>query len=306
MDLDDETRNKLELLILDPLCKKDAEAALERFKGQLGEKSGMYAFFLSNALKDWAKRDVSGATAWLDREIGTGTLDAKSLDGENAVRTRFESAVVFGWFAADPAKAEARLSKLPPSLRADILAQADSFHKMGAQDEIAFAEIVRRQLDEEGRVEAISKRAGKVIGKGGDLAAVDNYLDSVYAAPDEREKSAVTVARQYNESFARKGEMSAEKLEAMRSWVGRDAPGSVDRLTGEALAKALAGGGGMDFAEASKHALEYRETSGTEEPLIHFLSGIPQGPYKAEAMDLLEKISDPAERRALRHRFDPP
>lgn len=100
--------------------------------------------------------------------------------------------------------------------------------------------------------------------------------------------------------------MSAARLEAMRTWAGRDAPGSVDRLTGEALARALAGGGGMDFAEASELALGYRNASGNDGTLIHFLSDIPRNSHKAEALELVEKISDPAERRALRHRFDQP
>jgi hypothetical protein len=304
MDLEDETRDKLELLILDPLCRKDPQAALDRFKGRLGDNAGMHEFLLSNALKDWAKKDGVAANSWLDREAESGTFESKALDGKNRVKTRFESAVVFGLFAADPAKAEARLSNLPPSLRADILSQADGFHKMGAQDEIALAEIVRRQLDESGRVTAISKRAGKVIGRGGDFAVVDEYLNSVYAAPDERESSAEAAARRYTDSLASKGEMSVWKLEAMRTWVGRDAPGSVDRLTGEALGTAVNSTAGMDFVEAASLALRYRESSGKDEVLQQFLSSLHPGPNNAEARKLAEKITHPISRDRLLRKFE--
>lgn len=304
MDLDHGIRNKLELLILDPLCKKDAEAALDRFKGRLGDKPGMHEFLLSNALKDWAKKDGVAANTWLDREADAGTFKSKSLDGKNRVKTRFESAVVFGMFAADPAQAEARLSSLPPDQRTEILGKADDFHKMGEGDEIAFAEIARRQLDEKGRVEAIAARADRVIIRSGDLAAVDEYLNSVYAAPDERERSAEGVARRHNEALARKGELSAAKLEAMREWAGRDAPGSVDRLTGEALAKALAGGGKMDFAEASALALKYHQSSGNDNLLYSFLGNIPANDHKSEASRLAERISDPENRELWLRKFE--
>ncbi len=304
MELDDVTRNQLEILILDPLCKKDPEAALERFKGRLGEQSGIGTFFLSNALKDWVKRDVAAATAWLDREIAAGTLDPKSLDGKSPMRARLESAVVFGIFAENPAKAEARLSNMSAAMRAEILGQADMFHKMGDGDEIAFAEIVRRQLDENGRVTAISKRAEKVIGRGGDFAAVDEYLDSVYAAPDERERSAESAARQYSASLAFKGELSAAGIDAMRAWAGRDAPEAVDQLTSEALIHAVKSGGSMDTGQAMDLAKRYHESAGGDGFLSYFLNNIDPKENKAEARKLADEISDPAVRGRLLDRLE--
>lgn len=304
MELDDETRDKLEILILDPLCKKDPEAALERFKGRLGEQSGISTYFLSSALKDWAKRDLVAATAWLDREIVAGSLDPKSLDGKSLMRTRLESAVVFGIFAADPAKAEARLSNLPAAMRAEILGQADSFHKMGKEDEIAFAEIVRRQLDEKGRVSAISERAKKVIGRGGDFAAVDEYLNSVYAAPDERERSAESAARQYSASLGYQGKLSAAKIDALRAWAGRDAPESVDQLTSEALIDAVKTGGSMDISEGLELAERYHETAGSDVVISYFLNNIDPKENKAGARKLAEKISDPEVRGRILERFE--
>ena len=303
MEPDDETRDELEILILDPLCKKYPEAALERFKGRLGEQSGKGSYFLSSALKDRAKQDLVAATAWLDREIAAGSLDPISLDGKSPMRTRLESAVVFGMFAVDPAKAEARLSSLPVAMRAEILGQADNFHKMGKEDEIAFAEIVRRQLDANGRVWAISERAKKVIGREQDFAAVDEYLDSVYAAPDEREQSARSVASQYSASLASQGKLSAARIDAMRAWAARDAPESVDQLTASALLSAVNAGGSMDISEGLELAERYHETAGSDVVISHFLNNIDPKENKAGARKLAEKISDPEERGRILERF---
>lgn len=304
MDLDDATRLKLETLILDPLCKKDPEAALDRFKGTLADSEGFQSYMLTHALKDWAKRDVAAAEAWLDREVAAGTFEARSLDGRNASRERFESAVVFGLFAADPARAEERISKLSPELRAGVLRQADIFHKMREGEEIAYAEIARRQLDEKGRVAAIAGRAEKVIGNGGDFAEVDEYLNSVYAAPDERERTAENVARRYAQSLAMKKELSATKIEEMRLWAERDAPGAAGRLSGEALGSAVKMGGDMDFAEASAIALRYRESDGNDDALHSFLSHLDPSKNRAEARKLAETITDPAKRENLLRRFE--
>lgn len=304
LDVDEATRLGLENLILDPLCKKDPEAALQRFKEKLRGQEGIQTYLLTHALKDWAKRDPAEAAAWLDGGVAAGDFDARSLDGKNPVWTRLEAAVVFGHFAADPAKAEARLSDLPPEMRADILAQADAFHKMSAGDEIAYAEIVRRQLDAKGRVAAIAERAGTVMAAGGDYAAVDEYLDSVYAAPDERERGAERVARESAEKLAGKGKLGAPDIEEMRIWAGRDAPGAVGRLTGHALGMAAKPGGGMDFTEAAALAARYRESDGNDDALHSFLSMIDPKANRAEARKLAETIIDPGKREILLRRFE--
>jgi hypothetical protein len=304
MDVDDVTRLKLENLILDPLCRKDPGAALDHFKGKLQRQEGMETFLLTHALRNWAKKDPAAATGWLDRELAAGTFEPRSLDGKNPVWTRLEAAVVFGQFAADPAKAEARLSCLSVEMRAEILGQADAFHKMSASDEIDYAAIVRRQLDEKGRVAAIAERAKRALEKAGGFAAVDEYMNSVYAAPDERELAADRVAVEYARSLALKKELRTKEIEAMRAWVARDAPAAVGRLTGEALGMAVSFGGGMEFADGSALALHYRRSDGNDDTLHAFLSKIDPKPNKAEARKLAENITEPAKREILMRKFE--
>ena len=228
----------------------------------------------------------------------------EDLDGRNENRESVESAAVFALFAEDPARAESRLSKLPLEMCAEILGQADAFHKMREGEEIAYAEIVRRQLDEKGRVSAIAERARKTLESGGDFAAVDEYLNSVYAAPDERERAAEEVARQHTRNLALKNELNVAKIEEMRGWVGRDAPEWVGRMTGEALGAGVNLGDGMDFAVASELALHYRENDGNDDALHAFLSKLDPKTNPAEARKLAELISDPAKREKLLGKFE--
>jgi hypothetical protein len=301
MDLDAVTRLALENLILDPLAKKDPQAALERFRHRIGEP-GFGSYLLGHALKQWAGTDIAAATAWMDREIAAGTFDPKSLAGKDHTRANFEAAIVFSLLGLDPAKAEQRLSQIPAAIRADILRAADSQKEMRMEDEIALAEIARRQLDQDGRVTFVGERATSVLLRGGDFEAVDEYLNSVYAAPDERERAAESVAQAFERVRGMDGGMKGGDIDALREWVQRDAPENADRITGGALARAV--GNGMDFTEAAERAVGYRETSGDVEALHHFLSSLSPGTHNAEARKLAEKIPDPLSRDRLIRKFE--
>lgn len=228
----------------------------------------------------------------------------ENLSGRNESRERVESAEVFALFAEDPAKAEAQLSKMAPEIRAEILGQADAFHKMREGDEIAYAEIVRRQLDEKGRVAAMAERARKAFGSGGDYEAVDEYLNSVYAAPDERERAVEVVAHQHAHDLALRNELNVAKIDELREWIGRNAAELVGCMTGEALGVGVNLGDGMDFAAASALVLRYREKDGNDDALHAFLSKLDTKTNAAEARKLAEMISDPAMREKLLSKFE--
>jgi hypothetical protein len=300
MSLDDETRRKLEDMILDPLAKKDPELALNRFKIRLAGAPGIDSLVLSSAIGLWAERDPAAATAWLDREISAGTFDAKSLDGYNRNREWFESNVISRLFKSDATGAEARLAGLPPEMRREILMKDNPFGK----DEIAHAEIVRRQLDDGGRLAAIGQRASSIIQQGGGFADVEHYLERISATPDERARSVEKTAMQSINSSAKKGRLSRAEIDAMRAWARQQAPGAADRLTGEGLGVAVAAGSGMNFEEVSTLALSYHETSGNDEVLHTFLSKIAADRNKAAARELAGKISDPVKRQKLLDKFE--
>jgi hypothetical protein len=299
MSLDDGTRRKLEDMILDPLAKKDPELALNRFKGRLAGAPGIDSLLLSSALGLWAGRDPAAATAWLDREIAAGTFDAKSLDGYNRNREWFEANIIPRLFATDAAGAEARLSALPPQMRKEILMKENPF----ARDEVAYAELVRRQLNDDGRLATIGQRASAIVLQGGGFADVDHYLERISATPDERLRSLEKVSTQYINSLAAKGKLSGAEIDAVRAWARQQAPDAVDRLTGEGLGMAVAGAAGMSFEQASALALGYHQASANDDVLQTFLSTIPADRNKAAARELAGKISDPAKREKLLGKF---
>jgi hypothetical protein len=141
--LDDATRKRLEGMILDPLSKKDPEAALDCFKDSLRGPQSLETFMLAGAIDTWATHHLAAATAWLDREVAAGTFDPKALDANNPVLARFEAAIVFRRVATDPAGAKARLAALPPAMQIQILQHANRIPTLRPQDKAAFVPLVR-------------------------------------------------------------------------------------------------------------------------------------------------------------------
>ena len=303
LELDAGTRSSMELLVLDPLVRKDPQAALERFKDRLGEP-GFAGHLLAQAMKRWAEEDLDGAAAWLDRGIQEGRFEPRSLSGIDSPRARFEVAVVFGLFGRDPAAAEKRLSRMPAAARAEVLRMADSQREMRTGDEIELAAIIRRQLDDAGRTSLIGQRAGAVMRRGGDFAAVDDYLERVDAAPDERERGVEEAVRQFQQARSTAGSFDAAAIDEMRGWLTGSAPEAADRLTGTALGRAVVDG--MDFSEAAGLVRGYREGAGGDATLVHFLRSLPVGAHRTGVLELIGELADPAEQRALRERWEAP
>jgi hypothetical protein len=70
-------------------------------------------------------------------------------------------------------------------------------------------------------------------------------------------------------------------------------------MTGEALAEASQDSEEFGFAQASKLALEYHQSSGNDEVLIAFLESYAARSNLEEALPLAEKISDPQKREEI-------
>jgi len=96
LDLSAEARETLESLIIAPLIREDPQLALERFGDRIGSESSSIGSQLSTALRDWAKKDLAGATAWFDRQIADGKFDSKTLDGGEGPRPQHQLGGRFG------------------------------------------------------------------------------------------------------------------------------------------------------------------------------------------------------------------
>ena len=93
LDLPADRRPMLEQLLLRPLIRKDPELALTRYVEHLAGPYGALDFPLSDALREWAKRDAGKATAWFDQQVVAGTFAGKGLN-DTRLLDRFQGGMI--------------------------------------------------------------------------------------------------------------------------------------------------------------------------------------------------------------------
>ena len=295
LDLSDEAREMLESLIIAPLIREDPKLALERFSDRIGDDSNMIGWQLSSALRDWAQKDLAGATAWFDRQIADGKFDSKTLDGRNEERTRFEAALMQSLLSSDPGAASLRLANIPEDQRREVLEQI-SFPELNLEDQKAYAELVRQLVPQDERAGSFAHIASELVDDSG-YGKVSDFLDAVQATPEERAASATQTAESRMQVLGMEGNVTRTDVDSLREWLTRQAPGQVDSITGKALAEAAQDEGKFKFFEASQLALHYQQSSGNDDVLVAFLESYSARSNLEEAIHLADQITD-AKRRA--------
>jgi hypothetical protein len=288
-------RMMLESMLIAPLAEKDPELLLNRFSGRLGDDKNAMGWQLAAALGKWAKKDQAAAIAWFDKQIAAGAFDSKSLDGKSSIRLNFETSLIAQLISTDPSAAGTRIAALPADQRKDAL---DGFGFRGLNEEghAAYADLVRTHLSEEERYEVFGEQASMIASMGG-LEKVGTFLDQIGATGEERIKTAEKAASGKVTGNAYQTKVTEEKIDSMREWLGTQAPGSVERVTGETLGQiASIGSGGSKFSNAAGMALKYHEQGGGDDILTGFLKDNHFGKQKEEARKIAEKISDPKKR----------
>jgi hypothetical protein len=297
LDLSDDAREKLESLIIAPLIREVPKFVLERFSDRIGNESSEIGLQLSSALREWAKKDQAGATAWIDRQIADGKFDSKSLDGRSEERTRFESALMQSLLASDPAAASQRLAAIPVDQRREVLEQV-AFQELGPNDQLTYAELVRQLVPQDERAGSFAHIASELVDDSG-YAKVSNFLDAVHATPDERAAAAVQTAESRLQSIGFGGTVTREDVDSLREWLAHQAPGQVDRITGKALAEAAQGHGDFKFSDASQLVIQYQQSSGGDDVLVAFLKSYSARSNLEEAIHLADKIADEMRREEI-------
>ena len=295
LDLPEESRMALEAMIIGPLVEKDPEFALTRFIGTIHDEHSPMAWQLAHALGNWAKKDPSVATAWLDRQIAAGIFESKSLDGKSEPRQRFEGALIVALLSKDPAAAGARLTALPGDQRREVLQR--SFSPIRPEDQLAYAELVRQHLPEDEQTDIIASMINSMSFHDDSYAKAAELMDRIKATPEERsaciEQAAETRIRQI--SFQRP--LTREDLEELRTWTNSQSPELTDQTTGKAIASAASmsmNGKRAQFSELAKLAADIHASSGSDEVIIPLLESwqATQDQNKEEARALAGKISD--------------
>ncbi|MES2474613.1 MAG: hypothetical protein V4640_02450 [Verrucomicrobiota bacterium] len=297
-DFSADAKEMLEQMLIGPLCQKDPEFALNRYLDRLDENSGGISWQLSNAMREWAAKDSTAATAWFDKQIADGKFDSKSLDGKSQPRMQFEGNLIGALISTDPKAAANRLQGLPEDQRQEVL-RSWTGNAVKDEDQLAFATFVRDELDGSEQVDTLADLAARGSWNEG-FTKTDDYLERIEATPAERAATVEKVAQNKVRYFTQQKKISRENIDTLRDWATKQAPQTTDKMTGEAIARATQGQNKLDFSEAAAMAVEYHDSSGNDDVLEAFLSqnnNIEQN--KDEARVLAQKISDTARRAAV-------
>ena len=301
LGLDPEAKAALEDVLASSLIEKDPELALATLADRIPNEDDGVAWQLAGALRDWAKKDPLAAAAWFDKQISAGLFESKSLDGQSQARMEFEAALVGVLLDSDAAAASQRIAELPEDQRREALEQI-SFSELSPAAQRTYAELVRGLVPQDERAGSFTHVISELIPEGG-YAKVGGFLDDIQATAEERAVSAREAANTQLEEIAGEREVTHEDVEAMREWLKRQAPGTEDRVTGEALADAAQEGGEFGFEEASKLALDYHKSSGNDDVLVAFLESFAARSNLEEALSLANHIKDPVRRDEILNSF---
>ncbi|MEO5713987.1 MAG: hypothetical protein ABIT37_10920 [Luteolibacter sp.] len=297
LNLSDAARAMLESMIIDPLIAQDPELALKHFADRIQSDPDGIGWQLSNALKQWAKTDLSAATAWFDKQIADGNFESKTLDGRSDMRLQFEGALMESLLASDPAAAARRLSELPEDQRREVLQQMP-FGELSEESRNAYTDLVRKLVPADEREGSFAHIATELVGNG-DYSDVSAFLDGVHATPSERAAAAMDAANSKLEQIAMEGKVTVENVDELRDWLKLQAPGQIDSITGKALAEAAQERGKFKFSDAAQLAMAYHQSSGNDDVLVAFLESYSARSNLDEAKQLAEMIKDDARRKEI-------
>ena len=289
LDLPDESKQMLEMMLLGPLCQKDPEFALTRYIDRVADDRGGMGWQLSNAMTEWMKKEPEKAVAWFDQQIAAGKFASKSLDGKSQSRMRFEGAVIGTLISTDLAASAARLNGLPEDQRAEAL--RNNMGNVKDDDQLAFANLVRSGLPEKDQAETLAQQAStKAWGEG--YTKITEYLDRIQATPAERAACVEQAAESKIQQLSQNKKITREDIDAMREWATAQSPDTTDKVTGATLARATQVNQKLEFSEAAALATQYHEASGNDDVLVSFLTQGAGNRNKEEARVLAGKISD--------------
>ncbi len=291
LNLSPEARLELEKMILAQLVSLDPAAALRRYAGKIQGAPSEIGLQLADAMRDWAKSDLAGATAWLDQQLASGNLESKSLDGRSEIRTQFEAALVEVLVGSDSVAAGRRLESLPEDQRREILQQIP-FADLSSEEQKAYAELVRKWVPAAEQPGSFADMGGKMV-EGNAFPQVAEFLDSVQATPTERYAAAKQGAESQMDALSRAGTVTKESVDSLRDWVAQQAPGQADLITGKSLAEASQNGGKLSADDAANLVIQYQQRSGNDDLLVAFIQGYAARSNLQAVQALVLKIKDP-------------
>jgi hypothetical protein len=285
-----DAKHRLQELLLERLAKLSPSDALERFGDPLADSSSSLFPQFTDALRDWAKRDLPAATAWLDHQLAAGKFETTTLDGKSDALIGYEAALLESMLVSAPEAVAARLAALPEDQRREVLEQIP-FQDLAGKAQQAYAALIRELIPADERAGSFAHIASQLVDDKG-FDKVSHFLDAVQATPNERAAAASQTAESHLEALDIRGEITRGNVDVLRTWLRRQAPDEVDRITGKALAETSQQSADFDFSQASKMALEYGKASGRDDVVTAFLASYAARSNGEQAAGLADAIAD--------------
>jgi hypothetical protein len=298
-------KEELERRLLHMLGRRDPRRLFDRFSEEIGVVRTPRSAVLQAAFAQWSKQDGAAAAEWLDAQVAAGTFESKSLNGLHSRQVDFESELVRSGVSRDPTGAAKRITAMQEPLRSAVL--KNDLLEWGCEAEEAkkIANLIREVAGEAQAPQMLAESSFQRIARASvDRQTYDNFdrlFQDIEATPEERDAVALYSFSIFLRDPKWTGRNDAVSyVDGMRTWTLREAPGAADELTIKALGQL----GEKRFDDAAKLAIQYQEASGDDAVLVAFLNakGLVRA-HPAEALPLLERISDPAKREATRKLF---
>ena len=295
LGLPEESQETLENLIVKSLLAKAPELGMTRLMGllQTAPQRRRGIWLLGEAMEEWAAKDPTKATAWLDQQIAAGHFDSKHLNGESPSRDMVEGGLAGVLLRSAPDAVSSRLSEMPEAQRKGVLDCPLFIQSITEETQLAFTKLVRSHLPEKDHAAALAHYLPSLV-IDGSYVKVTAYMDQINATPAERSLFIRAAARSELGKISRTEGLTQQSLDTLREWTMTQAPDSTDRITGEALAVSMQWhpGDPQKFAQASEWVLRYHLASGNDDVITSFLGYIPRDQNDEQAHALAAKIND--------------
>ena len=304
-------RTDLQATAAGPLALLDPEWLLDRFQDRLRDDANQQTLPLSQALANWAARDLPGAIAWLDARIAAGDFRGRSLremHGSGSLAP-FEAALLGSLLDTDPDSAARRLGAMTVEQKTEVMWQFRSrnlnvpLEKQHHLPELAH--LIRGQFPRDQGLEILFQSAPYFKGIK-DYPLITAYLDKIGATDEERIACTEKFSGRVIVYVTGQRALDRQDIDTMRDLFRALDPELVEPMTGRALSHAVKQGtSGMRFSQASAIALQVMETTGSDEALASLLETIPLGRTELKpALELTNRISDPARRTEIVKRLE--
>ncbi|MES2439880.1 MAG: sigma-70 family RNA polymerase sigma factor [Verrucomicrobiota bacterium] len=272
------------------LAAKDPEYGAKRFIVQLyDDDSGVMSGLLLSAVCTWVEQDQKRGLEWFDEQTAKGTFGRKNANGIESYRLRFENRLFNLLISKDPDIAGKRLAALPPDQRIKMFQEERI--RLKQSDHGAFVKVIRGQLPEADCLNAITWPVSE-LGEGGTVTyqELGKYLDENQATPAERDACILAVAgrSRFMRKSGRFSDVTAEDMDAWRTWVGERSPGLQDGATAKAMEGLLRV---MSYPAIAELALNYKSAGAGDEILLP-LFGYQARDHKDLAREIAGKLTD--------------